>query len=339
LQHQASSPYEICGLNEALAYDLYRAAGNASQRAGYMRVVMDGKLVGHHLWFEQPNGGFFRHNDIDDGGNLYKVIWQGGNTASPYTPEEKLPKRRSDIVGRHEKKSNPHGGYEDLIALIEKLETTSGDDAMWTLIQEQFDVDQVANYFAVNSLISHWDGFFNNYFLYHDTKRKKWTMYPLDQDSTWSQRGGRPDELYEMPLNFGAEDAQRPGSEDRRDRDQNGGRERGGRGGFGGFGRGGAGWWRPGGEISKPLLANPQFRDRFFARLKSICETSFSEDVFGSKIDSLGESLKQEVVMRAQAHGQNDDEAAQNLSEIISSLKEHVVERRSFVLEQLNESN
>ena len=73
-------------------------------------------------------------------------------------------------------------------------------------------------------------------------------------------------------------------------------------------------------------------------RLKSLCETVFTEDVFGSKIDALGNSLKQEVVMRAQVHGQNDEEAAQNLREIITALKEHLVERRKYVLEQVEVS-
>ncbi|MEM7386807.1 MAG: CotH kinase family protein, partial [Verrucomicrobiota bacterium] len=152
-------------LNEALAYDLYRAAGNASQRAGYVRLLIDGALAGFHLWFEQPNGAFFRHNEIDDDGNLYKLIWQGGNEASPYTPDAKKPKR-PEIVNRHEKKTHPHDGYEDLERMIGALEKADGDDkAMWQTIEEHFDVDQVVNYFAVNSLLSHWDGFFNNYFL------------------------------------------------------------------------------------------------------------------------------------------------------------------------------
>lgn len=324
-------PGEGTILNEALAYDLYRAAGNASQRAGYMRVVMDGELVGHHLWFEQPNGAFFRHNKIDDGGNLYKVIWQGGNSATEFTPEDKLPKKRLDVVERHEKKSNPHDGYDDLIDLVEALDSANDDDAMWTVIQANFDVDQVINYFAVNSLISHWDGYFNNYFLYHDTKRKKWTMYPWDQDSTWSQRGGSPEELYRMPLNFGAEGAT-PNGEPAPSRNERGPRRRGGLGGFGG---GGFGWWRDGGEVSKPLLANPRFRDRFLARLKELASTVFTEDKFGPHIDALEVALEQETRLRAEANSRNPEDAAEQLRATIASLREHLTERRKFILEEL----
>ena len=330
-------PGEESILNEALAYDLYRAAGNASQRAGYLRVVMDGHIVGHHLWFEQPNGAFFRHNDIDDGGNLYKVIWQGGNEPTEFTPDDKRPTRREDVVGRHEKKSNPHDGYEDLIDLVEALESDVDDEAMWKLIQHHFDVDQVINYFAVNSLISHWDGFFNNYFLYHDTKRDKWSIYPWDQDSTWSQRGGDPEDLFRMPLNFGAEGAVPPGIEQRDDSDERG-RGRGRRGGFGGFGRGGFGWWRDGGEISRPLLANPPFHARFRARLKELTDTVFTEAEFGKNIEALEQALESEIPLRAKASAQEPEGAVRGFRSTISSLKRHLSERRKFLQQELRDS-
>ncbi len=308
-------------LNESLAYDLYRAAGNITQRAGYMRVLVDGKLVGHQLWFEQPNGAFLRHNDIDDKGNMYKVNWMGQNVASEFTPEDKKPDRRRDVVGRHEKKSNPHDGYDDLIDLAEALEEAEGDDAkMWRLIEKHFDVEHMVNYFAVNSLLSHWDGFFNNYFPYHDTRNDKWEMYPWDQDSTWSQRGGDLSSLSAMPLNFGAADAEPPG----------------GRGSWrGGFGGGGVWWWRDGGEISKPLLANPRFRERFQDRLDELCGTVFTEGEFGKRIRDLEHTLEPEVKLRAKLRGTDEAAAVKELSEIMGALRDHLEQRRAFILAQL----
>ena len=35
---------------------------------------------------------------------------------------------------------------------------------------KNFDLNQVATYFVVNLVPSHWDGFFNNHFTYHDRK-------------------------------------------------------------------------------------------------------------------------------------------------------------------------
>ena len=314
-------------LNESLAYALYSATGNASPRSGYARVAMDGNPVGYHLWFEQPNGAFFRHNKIEDGGNLYKVSWQGNGGPSEFTPDEKQPKRRMDVVRRHEKISNTHEGYEDLIKLVEGLDQASGaPEELWEFIQQNFDVNQVANYFAVNSLISHWDGFFNNYFLYFEPEEKKWQLYPWDQDSTWSQRGGRPEELYEMPLNFGAADA-RPSNSSNNERSRRG------------FGRGGFSWWRDGGEISSPLLANPQFREVFFSRLKQLCETVFTVDVFGPKIEKLKSDLSTEVALRASIHDRNENEAMEDFDKALEAIRKHLVKRREFVLRDLSNHN
>ncbi|MDA0813268.1 MAG: CotH kinase family protein, partial [Verrucomicrobia bacterium] len=285
---------EATCINEALAFDLYRAAGSAGQRAGFLRLAIDGKLVGYHLWFEQANGAFFRQNKIDDNGNLYKVTWQGGHSVSEFTPEDKLPKRRQDIVRRYEKKSNLHDGYDDLIELVEALEQSEGDgEKMWQVIEERFDVENAINYFAVNSLLSHWDGFFNNYFLYHDAKRDKWMLFPFDQDSTWSQRMGDVESLSTMPLNYGSEEAVRGG---------------------GGFGRGGNGWWRDGGEISKPLLANSEFKKRFQSRLHELAQTVFNEEDFGQRIGNVESMLKDEVALRAAERGSDSDAAQEELA-------------------------
>ena len=319
-------PNEETILNESLAYGLYGAAGNATQRSGYTRVVMDGKVAGYHVWFEQPNGAFFRHNEIDDDGNLYKVTWQGTGSASEYTPKDKRPKKRSDVVRRHEKISNPHDGYDDLIELVEALDNAAGDEALWKMIQERFEVDQVINYFAINALLSHWDGFFNNYFLYHDVEGSgKWSMYPWDQDSTWSQRMGNVDELSKMPLNYGASDASPPG---RGSRDRDRGRR--------GFGRGGFGWWRDGGEISSPLLANPQFRKRYYARLKTLCESEFTQEAFAPQFKDLQAALEPEVKLRAETYGRNADDAVESLRNTLASMAEHLEKRREFILAELS---
>ncbi len=330
-------PNEGTTINEAFAYELYRLAGNATAKAGFTRVLIDGEVAGFHLWFEQPNGAFFRRNAIDDDGNLYKLIWMGSHRPTKYTPEDKIPERM-DIVGKHEKKTHPHDGYDDIVSLIEALEEAQGDDAKtWQLIQEHFEVDQVINYFAVNSLLSHWDGFFNNYFLYHDVKGTgKWSMYPWDQDSTWSLRMGNVDELSTMPINYGAEGARPPGAPPRRDDDARD-RDRRGRGGFRGFGggRGGPGWWRDGGDISRPLLANPDFYKRFQARLKTLAENVFNEETFEPKIEALGTDLESEVRLRAETLGRDADDAVNGLREIMDQLREHLAKRRAFVLREL----
>ena len=73
----------------------------------------------------------------------------GNAPISSRIPKAERPTRR-DISGRHEKKSNRHDGYHDLIQVVEKLENADTDDAMWKVINENIDVENMVNYFAVN---------------------------------------------------------------------------------------------------------------------------------------------------------------------------------------------
>lgn len=281
-------------LAEPMAFEVYRKAGNAAPRTDFVRTWIDGRPLGYQLLVEQPNGAFLRHNKLHGGGNLYKCQWFGAG-----------------VVGTHEKKSHIHEGHDDLVKLVDQLNKTKGDE-QWKLIEKNFDVKQVATYFAVNMVLSHWDGYFNNYFTYHDRHGSgKWTMYPWDQDKTWGFHDGLGgyDIFFDMPLTFGMEGDQPPG-------------------GFGGA------WWRPGGAFSKPLLANPRFRKIFLARTKELLEKVYTEDVFFPLIKDMGERLEPEVRIRAQLQGQNADQAFAHLRRNLDTLRTHLKKRRQFLLAQ-----
>jgi hypothetical protein len=295
---------------EALAYELYRRAGSPAPLAEFVRVFVDGKPAGHHLMIERPNRSFLRRNKIDDAGNLYKVQWTG-----------------RDPVSQHEKRTNERGNHDDLLAVIDQLTKTAGDpDAQWKLIQEKFDVEQVATYFAINMVLSHWDGFFNNFFPYHDTKRGKWMMFPWDQDKTWGYYDGLPDDqvFFDMPLTYGMEGDRPPGAP---------AGQGGGRGGFGG-GRGGPMWWRPGGYFSRPLLANPHFRKVFLAKTRDVLQRVYTPDVYFPLIDQTAARIAPDSAIRAKLRGEDEAVGGRMLARDAHLLKEHLTRRRQFLLEQ-----
>jgi hypothetical protein len=288
-------------LAEAMAYDVYRRAGNAAPLADFIRMWVDGRPVGYQLMIENPNRAFLRRNKVDPDGNLYKIIWYGNG-----------------LVGTHQKRTNPHSGHDDVVKLVEKLRATSGD-AQWKVIQENFDVPQVATYFAVNMVLDHWDGYFNNHFVYHDLTSNKWQMYPWDQDKTWGYHDGiAPGEVFtELPLNFGAEGARPPHG------------QRG-----GGFGGGNLAWWRDGGHFSRPLLANPQFRRVFLARVKEIVETVYTRENYFPLLDETAQRLNDDVRLRARVARGDVNGAPAQLADNVESLKTHLVKRREFLLAQ-----
>ena len=219
-------------------------AGNAACRTDHVRTWMDDRPLGYHLLIEVVNKSFLKHNKVRTDGYLYKLNWFGGS-----------------VIGTHEKKTYVRSGHDDLVKIVDLLGKTKGDE-QWALIKKNFDVEQVINYFAVNMVLSHWDGYFNNYFTYHDVRGSgKWTMYPWDQDKTWGYHDGIVgyEVFVKMPLTFGMAGDVPPGWPKNQAPPE-------------GFGFAGAAWWRPGGHFSKPLLANPQFRKLFLARTKELLE-------------------------------------------------------------------
>jgi hypothetical protein len=292
-------------LAEAMAYDLYHRAGNAAPNADFMRLFVDGRMLGYHLMVENPNRSFLRRNKLDDTGDLFKIRWFGRG-----------------VEGQHERKTNVHAGHDDLVALVDQLRKTRGEE-QWKVIQDNFNVNQVATYFAINMVLSHWDGYFNNYFPYYDRHgTKKWEMYPWDQDKTWGYYDGigSDDVFTDMPLTFGMSGDPRPGD----------------RGGFNGgnpFGPGPA-WWRPGGAFSSPLLANPQFRKVFLSRVKEILDKNYTEAVYFPLLKTTAERLKEDVILRARLHGSDETYAKSVLDHNIESLQTHLLKRRAFLLEQ-----
>lgn len=283
-------------LAEPLAFELYRRAGNAACKTDFVRLSANGHLLGYHLVIEQVNGGFLRRNHLDSAGDLYKILWY-----------------RSGIEGQHEKQNHPDHSYAALTQLIALLESTQGDE-QWQVIQKHFNVEQVINYFAVNLVLSHWDGFFNNYFTFHDLAASgKWEMYPWDQDKTWGFHDATPEQIFfDMPTTFGMAGDRPPDGVEAN------------------FGS----WWRPGGYFSKPLLANREFRVRYLKRVRQILEEIYTEKGFYPAIDALAERLRPDIAIRAEVVGEDPDQALARLDRNIASLKEHLVKRRQFLLAQ-----
>ncbi|HVR73012.1 MAG TPA: CotH kinase family protein [Planctomycetota bacterium] len=297
-------------LAEHLAYELYRRCGVPSPVSGHLRLWVDGEAQGHYLLVEQPNRAFLRRNGRNDKGNLYKVLWYGRG-----------------VVEQHEKKTNVDAGHDDLLELLEALDMATGED-QWRVIDSRFNVDEVIGYFAASLCLSNWDGFFNNYFAYHDVKGTgKWEIYPWDEDKTWGFHDGlRPGEFFfDMPVDYGIDGSAAPGG--------------GSAGGPGARGqvRGFAAvtpWWRPPGYFSGPFLANRTVRARYMKRVREILDTIYTEGVFLPIIAALEERLLPEVRARAQALQLDPAAEEERFRLDLKSLRRHLEERRQFLLGQ-----
>ena len=282
-------------LSEPLAYEVYRAAKVPAPLTEHLRAWVDGRPIGYQLLIEQPNKAFLKRNERDDSGTMYKVLWY-----------------EDGLIKQHEKHTRPAEGHQELIDLHKKLTGSSGA-SQWQFIEQNFSIDEFTGYYAVNMCIQNWDGFFNNYWLYHDSgDTGKWEMYPWDEDKTWGDYDGASPQYdwYTMPLTFGANNAQM------------------------GFG-GGGGWERPPGFFSGPLLANEGFRKKFLVRLKDICERAFTEEKMVPLMDAMEKRLEPEVAVRAKIRGEDPNGAVSLLHSDMDSLRRQVKHRREVILKEL----
>jgi hypothetical protein len=287
-------------LSEPMAYELYRLAGVPAPLTEHIRTWLDGRPLGYQLLIEQPNKAFLKRNKRDDTGNLYKVLWY-----------------EQGLIRQHEKRTRPATGSEDLLGLHTALSAKSGP-AQWVFIRQNFNVDELINYYVVNMCIQNWDGFFNNHFLYHDAGGTgKWEMYPWDEDKTWGDYdGASPDyDWYTMPLTFGMNGGSASSQNT--------------------FSGGADGWWRPPGWFSGPLLSNMEFRKAFLVRLGQFCGNMFTEEKILPLINAMEKRLEPEIAVRARLVAEDPREALNAFHRDIQSLRNQVKYRRNFILEAI----
>lgn len=292
-------------LSEHLGYELFRRAGVPAPASGHVRVTLDGKPLGYHLWVEQPNRAFLQRHRRDPRGELFKAVWYG-----------------QSVADRHEKKTQVRTGHREFLRMIGDLDKLTGD-AQWNYINEHFDVAETASYYATCLLIQNWDGYFNNHYLHQSPEAKqKWQIYPWDLDKTWGDFDGATakHDWYSMPITYGMKGDREPAN-------AAGPPMRG--------PWGNSAWWRPGGVVSAPVLANPEYRRRMLARLRELLNTEFTAAQFGPVINDLEARLLPEVRHRLELRGNDVAAGERRFKADIESFRRQVQGRGDFLRAEL----
>src|SRR5262249_31433148 len=143
----------------------------------------------------------------------------------------------------------------------------------------------------------------------------KWTMYPWDLDKTWGDHDGIQgyEVFFDMPLTFGMAGDVPPGWPKNKPPPP--------------FFGAGAVWWRPGGDFSQPLLANPEFRKLYLARTKELLEKVYTKDVIFPLIKDMSDRLQEEVKIRAGLRKENPKVSLEHLRRNLESLRDHLTRR------------
>lgn len=159
-------------VRQCLSYDLFREIGLPAPRCNYAHVVVNGVDLGIYSHVEAVRKPMLRRYFGDVDGNLYEGQLSDFNTAT----QQYLELETNEEVGDR----------SDVQAVIDALALP--DDQVVAALGELVDLEQFIDFWALETLLGHWDGYSgnsNNYFTYHDPTTNKFHFIPWGTDQTF----------------------------------------------------------------------------------------------------------------------------------------------------------
>ncbi len=161
-------------MNQCLGYQLFAKAGIPAPRCSFAKVSVNGDVLGLYVHVESVKKPFLGLHFDDDSGNMYE------GTLSDF---------RSDWLASYERKTNkadPPGSEDrsDIQAVADAI-ALADDDAMLAALKQVIDVDEFLTFWAVETMVSHWDGYAgnnNNHFLYANPETGTFRFLPWGTD-------------------------------------------------------------------------------------------------------------------------------------------------------------
>jgi spore coat protein CotH len=177
-------------MHEVLAYRLYRDAGVPASRTSYARVYIDvaglnqKPYKGLYSIVEEVDGRFAEDHFGTKDGLLFKPVIPSTFT---YLGEEWKP--YSQV---YDPKREPGEAEKRRVIEFSRI-VTRGTDAEFAARAAEFvDFEEFARYMAVTVWLSNYDSILDNgqnYYLYLDSKTKKFSFVPWDLDRAFGQFG------------------------------------------------------------------------------------------------------------------------------------------------------
>jgi len=156
-------------MRTCLVYRVFRDAGIPAPRCNFARVSVNGTPLGIYSNVEPIKKPFLRRHFGDDGGTLYE-----GQLAD-FAPNWSV---------NFERKTNKKEGEGGEIAAVEQA-LSKPDDQLVAAISALIDYDEFLTFWAMETLVGHWDGYTNNrnnYFVYSDPTDRKLHFIPWGPD-------------------------------------------------------------------------------------------------------------------------------------------------------------
>jgi hypothetical protein len=157
---------------QCLVYGLFAKAGLPAPRCNLAHVVVNGEDLGTFSNVEAIKKPFLRRYFANDSGNLYEA--QGVDFIATDTSRFELKTNEA---------ANDRGDLERLITALD-----APDAELVTRLSEVLDLEQFRDFWALETLTGHWDGYAgnrNNYFAYADPESGLFHFMPWGTDGTF----------------------------------------------------------------------------------------------------------------------------------------------------------
>lgn len=184
--------------HELMAYAFYRAMGVPVPRANYARVLVNGELFGIYLHVDTVDRRFLARHFVSNGGALYEGTYHCDLDLSSVRTDDTGCLRRTFAPDPCDGGPGPGDDpldYTPLLQLIAELDAMP-QDGFLAALSTRFDVEALFSMWAVDAVLSHWDGHIynlvNNYRVYHDPGTDRWTIIPSGVDQTFQNINDDP---------------------------------------------------------------------------------------------------------------------------------------------------
>jgi spore coat protein H len=169
--------YDKTRCHNHLASTLFNLTGYPTFKTEHYRVYCNDVYHGLYISVENMDTDFLASRGLNPDDNLYKATVDGACLHYRDEPEEVW-----------EKKTNEREPWIDLKNLIIELNQIP-DDNFYDYVKDNFDYDNIVNYFALSLLLTNSSTYNHNYYMFHNSKIGKWQLFAWDMDKTFSTYG------------------------------------------------------------------------------------------------------------------------------------------------------
>ncbi|MDP8244337.1 MAG: CotH kinase family protein [Candidatus Hinthialibacter antarcticus] len=264
---------------EQVSYKIFESFGLMVPGAEWYRAI---QFERHEqiLLIQQPNENFLELNDRNRDANIYKVAY---NVPNGIQKQTNLDEDQSDL-----------NELNQAIRVSGAVQREEG-------LRKFLDVENVMNYSVAGCLMSNWDGFFNNMFLYHaPAPANKWECIPWDCDKTFGYTEPGVPMFVEMPVDFPL----------------NGFSPRNG---------------RPEGYISGPFHRHEPFHEEYKRRVRREMTRRFSTERVQELCDQYEQLLLTDLALEEQYTGSKDNLRRSQIVESYDTIMEFTERRLDFL--------